>query len=77
MVPPSPPRLKASDVSDVLSKQGVTAEMPSRGVKGAGGDKDGNESAFSAKTCPGHRDHPGGVKFPLILVTLVLNDVTM
>ena len=31
---------------------------------GGVGDKDGNESAFSAQICLGNRDHPGGGNLP-------------
>ena len=38
--------------------------MPSEGLPGKGRDTDGDEGAFLAPACLGHRDHLGGGKPP-------------
>ena len=38
--------------------------MPSGDLPGKGRDTDGDEGAFLAPACPGHRDHLGGGKPP-------------
>ena len=64
MGPLPPPRQITPEVSYVLSNCGETAGITIRGVYGAGGNEDGNVSAFSAHKSPGHRDHHGGGQPP-------------
>ena len=46
-------------LSDRVPDQGGEEGMPRKGQ-----DTDGDEGAFMAPACPGHRDHLGGVKPP-------------
>ena len=41
-----------TELPDVLSGKGRTAEMPHGGVPGGSGDKDGNAGALRAPSCP-------------------------
>ena len=51
-------------LSDRFPYQGGDEGMPSGGLPRKGRDTDGDEGAFLAPACPGHRDHLGGGKTP-------------
>ena len=50
--------------SDRVPDQGGDEGMISGGLPRKGRDTDGDEGAFLAPACPGHRDHLGGGKPP-------------
>ena len=57
-------RRGTTHLSDRVPYQGGGEGMPSGGLPGKVRDTDGNEGAFLAPGCPGHRDHLGGGKPP-------------
>ena len=55
---------KSADVSHGLPGQQRPAELPGGGMPRTRNKEDGDESAFSAPECPGHRSNFGGWKPP-------------
>ena len=63
-----------TDLSDRVADQGRDEVMPSGGLPRKGQDMYGNEGAFLAPVCPGHRDHIGGWKPPTPKVLTMRHD---
>ena len=61
----------ASDFQYDLPVEGRPAELPSGGIPGQSGDKDGNAGAIIAPACPRHCGDSGGGKLPPPTVRLM------
>ena len=57
-------RMVTTHLLDRVPDQGGGEVMPRGGLPGKGRDMDGDEGAFLAPACQGHRDHLGGGKPP-------------